>query len=172
MRIAVYPGSFDPFTVGHLDILERSLRLFDEIVVAVLVNPNKSCLIQSSERVQLIKRVIGERPNVKVEQFNGLLVDFCHKVNASAVIRGLRAVSDYEYEVQLSTINRQLAPDLETVFLMSSPQYSFLSSSIVKEIARYGGPIDNLVPPLIAEELRKLFTASWKVKPSDGSAKP
>lgn len=164
MRIAVYPGSFDPFTNGHLDILERSLRLFDEIVVAVLVNPNKNCLIQSSDRVQLIKNVLGERPGVRVEQFNGLLVDFCHKSNAVAVIRGLRAVSDYEYEVQLSTVNRQLAPDLETVFMMSSPQYSFLSSSIVKEIARYGGPIDNLVPALVAEELRKNFSATWKVK--------
>ena len=165
MRIAVYPGSFDPFTNGHLDILERSLRLFDEVVVAVLINPNKSCLIQSSERVRMIKDSIGDRPGVRVDQFNGLLIDFCHKMNATAVIRGLRAVSDYEYEVQLSTINRQLAPDLETVFLMSSPQYSFLSSSIVKEIARYGGPIANLVPPPVAEGLGRIFTPTWRMKP-------
>ncbi|HNV70413.1 MAG TPA: pantetheine-phosphate adenylyltransferase, partial [Candidatus Ozemobacteraceae bacterium] len=145
MRIAVYPGSFDPFTLGHLDILERSMKMFDKVIVGVLVNSSKKCLLQPSDRVALINEVLKGRPQVEVREFEGLLVDFCWKMEACAIIRGLRAVSDYEYEMQLATINKQLAPTLETVFLMSSSQYSFLSSSIVKEIARFGGDIASLV---------------------------
>ncbi|MBF0405749.1 MAG: pantetheine-phosphate adenylyltransferase [Candidatus Riflebacteria bacterium] len=164
MRIAVYPGSFDPFTNGHLDILERSLKMFDKLIVAVLINPNKNSLFASSKRIEMIEKVSAKMENVEVSQFDGLLVDFCKKVGACSVIRGLRAVSDYEYELQLATINKQLAPDLETIFLMSSAHCSFLSSSIVKEIARYGGNIEPLVPANVGEELKKVFNTKFTLK--------
>jgi len=157
MRIAIYPGSFDPFTNGHLDILQRAAVLFDHIIVGVLVHPTKKCFFSPEERVELISEVIKEHENIRAIHFNGLLVDFCRSTGACAIIRGLRAVSDYEYEMQMFSVNNQLAPDLETVFLMSSPRYSFLSSSIAKEVARYGGDITNLVPENIACEMRKKF---------------
>lgn len=157
MRIAIYPGSFDPFTNGHLDILQRAAVLFDHIIVGVLVHPTKKCFFSPEERVELISEVIKEHENIRAIHFNGLLVDFCRSTGACAIIRGLRAVSDYEYEMQMFSVNNQLAPDLETVFLMSSPRYSFLSSSIAKEVARYGGDITNLVPENIAVEMRKKF---------------
>jgi pantetheine-phosphate adenylyltransferase len=157
MRVAIYPGSFDPFTNGHLDILQRAAVLFDHILVGVLVHPTKKCLFSPEERVELISEVIKPFDNIRAIHFNGLLVDFCRSAGACAIIRGLRAVSDYEYEMQMFSVNNQLAPDLETVFLMSSPRYSFLSSSIAKEVARYGGDITNLVPPNIACEMRRKF---------------
>lgn len=157
MRIALYPGSFDPFTNGHLDILQRAAKLFDHIIIGVLVHPSKRCLFSPEERVELISEVIKKNENVRAIHFNGLLVDFCRSVGACAIIRGLRAVSDYEYEMQMFSVNNQLAPDLETVFLMSSPRYSFLSSSIAKEVARYGGDISGLVPEKIAIEMKKKF---------------
>jgi len=160
MRIAIYPGSFDPFTNGHRDILQRAAVLFDHIIVGVLVHPTKKCFFSPEERVELISEVIKDHENIRVIHFNGLLVDFCRSTGACAIIRGLRAVSDYEYEMQMFSVNNQLAPDLETVFLMSSPRYSFLSSSIAKEVARYGGDITNLVPENIASEMRKKFTTS------------
>ncbi|HEY9070573.1 MAG TPA: pantetheine-phosphate adenylyltransferase [Candidatus Ozemobacteraceae bacterium] len=159
MRIAVYPGSFDPFTNGHLDILNRAAKLFDYVIVAVLVNPEKRCLFTPEQRVDMINAVLGESENVRAVHFHGLLVDFCRQVHACAVIRGLRAVSDYEYELQLFSINKQLAVDIETVFLMSSTQYSFLSSSIVKEVARYGGDVCTMVPAGVDAALRRLFRA-------------
>lgn len=149
MRIAVYPGSFDPFTKGHLDILNRAAKIFDYVILGVLVHPAKSCLFSPEQRVEMINEVLKDHENVRAIHFNGLLVDFCRHVHACAVIRGLRAVSDYEYELQIFSVNKQLSPDLETVFLMSATQYSFLSSSIVKEVAKYGGDVSSMVPPAV-----------------------
>ncbi len=157
MKIAVYPGSFDPFTNGHLDILDRASKLFDHVLVAVLVNPAKKCLLSAERRVELMNEVLKDYENVQVRHFSGLLVEFCRAVRACAVIRGLRAVSDYEYELQMFSINKQLAPEIETVFLMASTQYSFLSSSIAREVARWGGDISSMVPPLIATEMKNQF---------------
>lgn len=154
MKIAVYPGSFDPFTNGHLDILKRAASLFDHVIVGVLVNQSKNCLFSPEERVDLIHEVTKDIENVRVIHFNGLLVNFCKKVGANAVIRGLRAVSDYEYEVQLFAANYHLESTVETVFLMSQPKYSFLSSSVVKEIAYYNGDIEDMVSPVIAEAIK------------------
>jgi len=159
MRVAVYPGSFDPFTNGHLDILKRAANLFDHVIIGVLVNPSKSCLFSPQERVEMISEVIRPFENTRAIHFNGLLVDFCLKVGACAIIRGLRAVSDYEYEMQMFSVNNRLSPEVETVFLMSSPKFSFLSSSIAKEVARYGGEVKGLVPENIQLEMLKKFPA-------------
>lgn len=157
-RIAVYPGSFDPFTNGHLDVLERSCRLFNRVVVGVLNHPAKKCTFPPALRVAMIRETIGASPAVskviEVTSFDGLLVEFCRRVGACAVIRGLRAVSDYEYELQLAHMNKKLAPDIETLFLMTAANHSFLSSSIVKEVARLGGRFEDLVPAPVARELR------------------
>ena len=158
MKIAVYPGSFDPLTNGHLDVLKRSATLFDHVIVGVLVNKNKKCLFSPEERVDMINEEIKDLENVRVMHFNGLLVDFCDKVGAKAIIRGLRAVSDYEYEVQMFAANYQLNSNVETVFLMSQLKYSYLSSSAVKEIAYYGGNISEMVTPAIAEAIRTRIT--------------
>ncbi len=155
MNIAVYPGSFDPLTNGHLDILKRAASLFDYVIVGVLINNNKKCLFSPEERVDMINETIQDLENVRVMHFNGLLVDFCDKVGAKAIIRGLRAVSDYEYEVQMFAANYQLNSNVETVFLMSQLKYSYLSSSAVKEIAFYNGNISEMVPPIIEEQIKK-----------------
>ncbi len=162
-RIAVYPGSFDPFTNGHLDILERGCRLFDRVIVGVLVNSRKNCLFTAEQRVDMIKKVVaGNRHGtgnvIEVVAFEGLLVEFCRKVNACAVVRGLRAVSDYEYELQLAHFNKKLAPNIETIFMMTATNHSFLSSSIVKEVGRLGGDFSDLVPAAIHAELMRVFT--------------
>ncbi len=158
MRLAVYPGSFDPFTNGHLDILKRAVLLFDHVIIGVLVHPSKKCLFSPEERVEMINEVIRPYENTRAIHFNGLLVDFCLKVGACAILRGLRAVSDYEYEMQMFSVNNRLSSDVETVFLMSSPRYSFLSSSIAKEVARYGGDINGLVPDTVGCEMLKKFS--------------
>lgn len=158
-RVAVYPGSFDPFTNGHLDVLQRAARLFDRLVVGVLVHPTKRCTFAPEQRVDMIRAVVMglQHPGIEVAQFDGLLVDFCRRVGACAVIRGLRAVSDYEYEMQLAHINKKLAPDIEAIFLMTSTQHSFLSSSIVKEVARLSDDVADQVPPTVHDALRQLF---------------
>ncbi len=155
MKIAVYAGSFDPITNGHLDILKRAASLFDHVIVGVLNNNEKNGLFTPEERVDMINDATHDLENVRVMHFNGLLVDFCDKVGAKAIIRGLRAISDYEYEVRMFAANYHLNPKVETVFLMSQPKYSFLSSSVVKEIAYYGGNISEMVPPNVAKEVRK-----------------
>ena len=158
MRRAVYPGSFDPVTFGHLDIIERSARLVDELVVAVLVNHAKTPLFSADERVKMLQDTLGaEHPKIRVESFSGLTVDFAKQVNANIIIRGLRAVTDYEYELQMAQINYELCPELETTFLMANIKYAFLSSSMVKEIASFGGDISDFVPPLVADQLREMF---------------
>ncbi len=151
--IAVYPGSFDPITLGHLDIIRRAHRLFDQLVVAVADPLRKSPLIPLDQRVALIEEVIQDFPNVRVEKLEGLLVDFARRHRAVAIVRGLRAVSDFEYEFKMAWMNRRLCPEVETLFLIPSEEYAFLSSSLVKEIAFLGGDFESLVPPPVARAL-------------------
>ena len=156
-KIAVYPGSFDPITFGHLDIINRALKIFDEIIIAVARNDRKSPLFTVEERVDLIKSVIKDSERARVDTFEGLLVDYARSCKAQAIVRGLRAISDFEYELQMAQINRGISREVETVFLMTSVFYSFLSSSIVKEVHSLQGPIDGLVPPLVKKALDEKF---------------
>lgn len=156
-RVAVCPGSFDPVTLGHLDIITRAAKVFDELYVVVLNNSSKKPLFSVEERIGLIEKVTKGIANVKVDSFQGLLVDYAESVNADAIIRGLRAVSDFEYEMQITSMNRVLSDKIETFFIMTNNQYSFLSSSIVKEVAKYDGKISELVPPEVEEALLKKF---------------
>src|SRR5215510_5511841 len=151
-RLAVFPGSFDPLTNGHVDIILRSARLFERIVVAVLVNQDKKALFSPDERVGMIREVFREYTNVEAESFDGLLVEYARRRRASAIIRGIRAVSDYEYEFQMALMNRHLEPMLETVFMMPAEQYTYLSSRLTKEVFSLGGNVSGLVPP--AAEVR------------------
>lgn len=153
MRRAAYPGSFDPVTMGHLDIIKRSALLVDELVVAVLNNNSKSPLFSVDERVNMLKEVTKDIPNVKVMSFSGLLVDFLKKVDAKIVIRGLRAVTDFEYELQMSQTNRLLDNSIDTIFLNTNLKYSYLSSSVVREVARYGGDISQFVPEQVIDKV-------------------
>ena len=153
-RVAIYPGSFDPLTSGHVDIIERGARIFDEIIVAILANVEKTPLFSESERIEIIQDVFKGHSNVKVETFNGLLVDYAQRKNASVLVRGLRAVSDFEYEFQMALMNRHLAPGLETVFMMPAEQYTYISSRLIKEVFTLGGEITGLVPPVVEERLR------------------
>jgi pantetheine-phosphate adenylyltransferase len=153
-RIAIYPGSFDPLTNGHVDIIERGARIFDSIVVAILANVEKRPLFSESERVSIIRDVFKGRPNVQVETFDGLLVDYAQRKQASVLVRGLRAVSDFEYEFQMALMNRHLAPAIETVFMMPAEQYTYISSRLIKEVFMLNGKIDGLVPPIVEERLR------------------
>lgn len=156
-KIAVVPGSFDPLTNGHLDIIKRAARVFGEVRVVIMHNSSKNALFTVEERLALIEEVTSVIPNVRAEMSSGLLVDYAERVGASAIVRGLRAVSDFEYEMQITSMNRFLDESIETFFIMTNNQYSFLSSSIVKEAAKYGGPISGLVPPPVELALRKKF---------------
>lgn len=161
MRRAIYPGSFDPLTNGHLDIIERSSRLFDEVVVAILVNQAKQSLFTVDERLEIIRQVAGT-DRVRVDTFGGLLVHYAVTQGATAIIRGIRAVSDYEYELQMALMNRRLEPSVETVFLMSTEAYSFVSSRLVKEVASLGGNVSGLVPPLVERMLSERYPKNSK----------
>jgi pantetheine-phosphate adenylyltransferase len=152
-NIAIYPGSFDPITNGHVDIIERGLKIFDGILVAVLENPGKDRLFSAEERITMIREIFSSQPQVEIQSFHGLLVDFAKKNKARIVIRGLRAVSDFEYEFQMALMNHKLDPDLETFFMMPSIRYTFLSSSLVKEVHRLGGCVQDLVPPFVERRL-------------------
>ena len=159
-KIGIYPGTFDPITNGHLDIIKRALKLFDLVIVAVGENPQKQTLFSLEERVYLVKEAIKELPEnhrIEVEAFSGLLVEFAKKKSACAIIRGLRAVSDFEYEMQMALMNRKLSNSIDTVFLLTSLKWIFLSSSIVKKVAKLGGNIDDLVPKVVAEKLKEKF---------------
>ncbi len=157
MRRAIYPGSFDPITNGHLDVLERATGLFDEVIVGVARENNKQSLFSLEERVSLIEAVAGDWPRVRVMPFDGLLVDFARREQAVALVRGLRAVSDFEFEFQLALMNRKLEPHLETVFLMPREELTYISSRIVKEIGRLGGQIELFVPPPVVAALKAKF---------------
>ena len=146
MSSAVYPGSFDPCTNGHLDIIDRSAQLFDKVIVAVLTNSSKTPVFTVSERIELLKTATADYSNVEVRSFSGLLVDFLRKIDVKVVIKGIRAVSDFEYEFQMALTNKALYPELETLFMHSSQEYMFLSSSVVREVAKYGGSLTGLVP--------------------------
>lgn len=157
-KIAVYPGTFDPITNGHLDLIRRALKIFDSLIVAVAVSGyKKSPIFSIEERINFIVESTKDLENLKVESFDGLLVEFVRERGAVAIVRGLRAVSDYEFELQLAHANRRLYKDIETVFLMPSEEYSFLSSSLVKEIAYFGGAVNGLVPPVVEKALKEKF---------------
>lgn len=155
--IAVCPGSFDPVTLGHLDIISRGAKVFDKVIVAVLNNRSKQPLFSVEERVALLKEVTKDIPNVEIDSFNGLLIDYIKEKQASTIIKGLRAVSDFEYEMQMASINRKLDDEVETFFMMTNNNYSYLSSSIVKEIAKYNAPVSDLVPEVVERALIEKF---------------
>jgi pantetheine-phosphate adenylyltransferase len=161
--LAVYPGSFDPLTNGHVDIIERGARIFDEIVVAILVNAEKAPLFGMAERLEIAREVFKQLPNVKVDTFDGLLVDYVERRGAQVIVRGLRAVSDFEFEFQMALMNRRLNGRIETVFMMPAEQYSYISSRLIKEVFSLGGRVHGLVPDMVEERLRDKVK-SQKVK--------
>ena len=149
MKIAVYPGSFDPITKGHIDIIERASKFFDKIIIVSMLNPSKKPMFSTEERVQLIKESVSHIKNVEVDVFDGLLVNYAKIRNSYTIIKGLRAVNDFEYEFQMALMNKSICPEVETFFMMTSPGYSYLSSSLVKEVAKFGGNIENFVTPKV-----------------------
>ena len=159
LKIAIYPGSFDPVTLGHLDIIERAAKIVDELVVAVLMNGSKSPLFTVEERVNMLREVTKHIGNVKVMSFSGLLVDFAKEINASIIIRGLRAITDFEYELQMAQTNHILNDKIDTVFLTSNLEYSYLSSSTVKEVASFGGDISKFVPEYVIDRIYKKYNS-------------
>jgi len=161
--IAIYPGSFDPPTNGHLDLIERGSNIFDELVVAILRNADKTPLFSVGERRRMLEDLTSGFKNVRVDVFDGLTVEYATRVKASAVLRGIRALSDYEYDLQMAMMNRKLRPDLETVFMMPAEQYSYLSSRLVREVARLGGDISGLVPEMVEQRLKQKLDPAFKL---------
>lgn len=159
-KIAIYPGSFDPLTMGHVNIIERGLHVFDKIVVAIAHNTAKKTVFTEAERIEHLRLVFKDNDRVSVDRFEGLLVHYAQKVGAGAVLRGIRTVSDYEYEFQMALANKRLYPEMETLFMMTDGAYSYLSSSIIKEIIRFGGSAEGMVPPAIADQLKRKLLGS------------
>lgn len=159
MKTAIYPGSFDPVTLGHYDIIERSSKIFDKLIVGVLNNSAKSPLFSVEERVNMLKDVTSHFPNVEVQSFAGLLIDFVRSNDANVIVRGLRAITDFEYELQLAQMNRVIAPEIDTLFLTTNLKYAYLGSSMAKEVAMYGGDISSFLSPEIAEKVREKYAA-------------
>ncbi len=157
MRKAIYPGSFDPITFGHIDVISRAAGIVDELVVTIMENIDKNCTFSVAERISMIQEAVADMPNVTVTSSTGLTVDYAHKINAKLLIRGIRAVMDYEYEMQQATANMMLDPEIESIFLVSSPEYSFLSSSVVKNIVANQGDVSYFVPPYVAIKLKERY---------------
>ena len=157
MKIAIYPGSFDPVTFGHLDVISRSAKMVDKLIIGVLINNNKTPLFSTEDRVRMINELISEYSNVEVHSFSGLTVDYAKKVGATMIVRGLRAVTDFEYELQLAQTNKVIAQDIDTLFLATNLKYSYLSSSTVKEIASFGKDVSSWVPKAVEDKLREKF---------------
>src|SRR5213082_2391458 len=168
--IAIYPGSFDPVTNGHLDLIERGEKMFDLLIVAVLRNTEKQPLFTVPERVEMLREVTGKWPDVEVDVFEGLLIDYARRRGAGVILRGIRAVSDYEYELQMALMNRKLEPRLETVFMMPAEAYSYLSSRLVKEIAQLGGSVTGLVPPAVEQRLQRKLAEQGRKQSASISA--
>jgi pantetheine-phosphate adenylyltransferase len=165
--IAIYPGTFDPPTNGHWDVIQRGSKIFDELIVAILRNPEKAPLLDLDERRNMLEAMTEGLRNVSVDTFDGLTVDYALRVNASAVLRGIRAISDYEYELQMALMNRKLRPEVETVFLMPAEQYSYLSSRLVREVAQLGASVAALVPPLVEQRLKEKLDPTIKFQPPE-----
>ncbi len=153
MTTAIYPGSFDPITYGHLDVIERAAKVFDQLIIGVLNNYSKKSLFSVEERLEMIREVTFQHPNVEIRAFDGLLIDFTEKVNAQVIVRGIRAVSDFEYELMMAQTNKRLRDNVETVFFATSAEYSYVSSSTVRELAYFGGEIDQFVPPSVRQRI-------------------
>ncbi len=156
-KIAIYPGTFDPITLGHLDIVERASKLFDKVIITLAINTKKQPLFSKEERIEFITDAVKKMPNVEIESFEGLLVHYAEKINANAIIRGLRAVTDFEFEFQLALMNRKQNDDITTVFLMPHEKYTYLNSTIIREVARFGGNVDDFITPLVAKRLKEKF---------------
>ncbi len=161
-KIAIYPGSFDPVTNGHIDIIKRGLKIFDRIIVTILINPSKSLLFSLEERIHLLTESLSDIDNVEIASYHGLLVDYARQRGAHAILRGMRAVSDFEYEFQMALMNRKLDREIQTVFLMTGLRWIFTSSSIIKEAAKFGGDIESMVPPVVKDKLEEKFNVRIK----------
>lgn len=164
MKKGIYPGSFDPVTLGHLDIIKRASKLSDELIIGVLKNSSKTPLFQVDERVELLKKVTCDIPNIRIETYDGLLVDFAKKEKADFLVRGLRAVTDFEYEIQIAQTNHKMYPDVDTIFFTTSIEYSFVSSSLVREIASYGGDISAFVPKCIMKDIYEKYKSVRRIR--------
>ena len=160
MKTAIYPGSFDPVTLGHYDIIERASKIFDKLIVGVLINSAKSPLFSVEERVKMLEDVTSDLPNVEIRAFNGLLIDFVRQNDANVIVRGLRAITDFEYELQLAQMNRVIAPEIDTLFLTTNLKYAYLSSSMAKEVAMYGGDISEFLDPVVARKVREKYAGA------------
>jgi len=160
--LAIYPGSFDPPTNGHLDLIGRGAKIFEELVVAVLRNSEKSPLFSLPERLEMLRQLTTDFPNVRIDSFHGLMVEYAKSQEATCILRGIRAISDYEYELQMALMNRKLEPTLETVFMMPADKYSYVSSRLVREVAQAGGPVKGLVPEIVEQKLREKFEPAYK----------
>ena len=162
---AIYPGSFDPPTNGHLDLIQRGAKIFEELVVAILRNSEKSPMFSVSERAEMLRQLTADLPNVRIDTFDGLMVEYAKSIEATCVLRGIRAISDYEYELQMALMNRKLEPTLETVFMMPADKYSYVSSRLVREVAQAGGPVKGLVPEIVEQKLREKLDPAYKLQP-------
>ncbi len=162
--VAVYPGSFDPPTNGHLDLIERGSKMFEELVVAVLRNSEKSPMFSLAERLDMLRQLTADLSNVRIDTFDGLMVEYAKSIDAMCVLRGIRAISDYEYELQMALMNRKLEPTLETVFMMPAVKYSYVSSRLVREVAQAGGPVSELVPEVVERKVREKLDPAYKLR--------
>jgi pantetheine-phosphate adenylyltransferase len=163
---AIYPGSFDPATNGHLDLIERGAKIFEELVVAILRNSEKSPMFSVAERAEMLRQLTAHLSNVRIDTFDGLMVEYAKSIEATCVLRGIRAISDYEYELQMALMNRKIEPTLETVFMMPADKYSYVSSRLVREVAQAGGPVKGLVPEIVEQKLKEKLDPAYKLQES------